>query len=364
MRTFILPSLPYVVIFPFMICTGQPSIWGELSEEVTLPCSFTPGDNVVIHWYVGSKNVHRYFNGADQLEKQDVGYKGRTSLFLSELSRGNASLKIINVQRSDEEKYSCYVGTKEGREQEESTVKLHVAVFKEQSIHYEAKNKEIHLSCYVNNSFPANATNIRWYQNGNLHKESMASRSSLNITNHTDIIQCVIEHTSLNTNWTGYWQMTEHNLTEGQSAEFECELCQTKNTSVSVTWSLRNNSQETEIASLDNATDKLKFSEKYKPRITLIDVNHFKINDLTEEDEGDYVCVITEAKGMHINVTSISINSAERSYLTIIVFVISGIIIIIIILTIFFIRRSQNRRYMSAAEDHAEDTQRTNDLLL
>ncbi|XP_073520708.1 HERV-H LTR-associating protein 2 isoform X2 [Phyllobates terribilis] len=104
------------------------AILGEQNREVILPCSFKPGEEVVIHWTTRDKiNVHSYYWTKDQLEKQDKSYSGRTSLFLKEISEGNASLQIRNLRKSDENTYKCYVGTK--ADHKEEIISLQVIVF-------------------------------------------------------------------------------------------------------------------------------------------------------------------------------------------------------------------------------------------
>lgn len=91
-----------------------------------LPCKFSTGDEVVIHWiHLNSKNqVHSYYYNKDQLELQSETFKGRTSLFNDQISRGNASLQLRGVKVQDEGKYQCYTSTISGNK--ELFIKLNV----------------------------------------------------------------------------------------------------------------------------------------------------------------------------------------------------------------------------------------------
>uniref|UniRef100_A0A8D0DI79 Immunoglobulin V-set domain-containing protein n=1 Tax=Sander lucioperca TaxID=283035 RepID=A0A8D0DI79_SANLU len=56
-----------------------------------LPCSFPPGDEV--------------------LGLQDQHFRGRTSLFKDQISRGTASIRLTGVEVQDEGRYKCYTST-------------------------------------------------------------------------------------------------------------------------------------------------------------------------------------------------------------------------------------------------------------
>ncbi|KAK6467680.1 V-set domain containing T-cell activation inhibitor 1-like [Huso huso] len=53
--------------------------------------------------------VHRYYNNREQLADQFPQYVSRTSLFDSELQRGNASLLLRRVREEDAGEYKCSV---------------------------------------------------------------------------------------------------------------------------------------------------------------------------------------------------------------------------------------------------------------
>uniref|UniRef100_A0A3Q2FIY8 Ig-like domain-containing protein n=1 Tax=Cyprinodon variegatus TaxID=28743 RepID=A0A3Q2FIY8_CYPVA len=53
--------------------------------------------------------VHVYRSRGDQPLDQDEKYKDRTSLFKDEMTKGNISLKLINVTKEDEGNYTCIV---------------------------------------------------------------------------------------------------------------------------------------------------------------------------------------------------------------------------------------------------------------
>ncbi|KAG7244885.1 hypothetical protein INR49_026223 [Caranx melampygus] len=85
--------------------------FGVFMGNCTLPCSFkssTP--DAVIHWYQLKPQYHRvhsYYSQEDQLTNQDQRFRGRTSLFKDQISRGNASLQLTGLEVLDQGRYKC-----------------------------------------------------------------------------------------------------------------------------------------------------------------------------------------------------------------------------------------------------------------
>uniref|UniRef100_A0A8C3B2F8 Ig-like domain-containing protein n=1 Tax=Cyclopterus lumpus TaxID=8103 RepID=A0A8C3B2F8_CYCLU len=95
-----------------------------LGGSCILPCSFPPGGEVVLYWIqVATGNtIHYFYNNQDQVELQDQHFRGRTSLFKDQISRGNASLRLTGVQIQDQGRYRCY--TRSPAAQRGSTLNL------------------------------------------------------------------------------------------------------------------------------------------------------------------------------------------------------------------------------------------------
>ncbi|XP_050924364.1 immunoglobulin superfamily member 10 isoform X4 [Lates calcarifer] len=96
-------------------------------ESCILPCSFQSGADPVIHWIqetAGNPYVHSYYSNQDQLGLQDQYFRGRTSLFKDQISRGNASLQLTGVEVQDEDIYKCHTSTNRGSE--DSLINLRV----------------------------------------------------------------------------------------------------------------------------------------------------------------------------------------------------------------------------------------------
>lgn len=76
----------------------------------------------------GNTRVHSYYHNKDQLSLQDQRYRGRTSLFTDQISRGHASLKLSRVEVQDHGRYKCYTSTITGNK--ESFIDLNVTGMK------------------------------------------------------------------------------------------------------------------------------------------------------------------------------------------------------------------------------------------
>ncbi|XP_038588769.1 myelin-oligodendrocyte glycoprotein-like isoform X2 [Micropterus salmoides] len=102
-----------------VISAGESNVIGSrepvkvvVGDDVILPCHLEPPFNVknqTVEWTFNNSIVHVYRNRKDKLVDQDQKFKGRTSLFPDEMTRGNISLKLTNVTEQDAGNYTCYV---------------------------------------------------------------------------------------------------------------------------------------------------------------------------------------------------------------------------------------------------------------
>ncbi|XP_029111918.1 butyrophilin subfamily 1 member A1-like [Scleropages formosus] len=99
-------------------------------EDVVLPCYLKPNISAVdlsVEWFrvqTGNPLVHLYRDHEDRYEKQIPSYRGRTSLFLEELKKGNTSLKLFGVRGSDDGPYKCFVQSQQW--QDDSWINLRI----------------------------------------------------------------------------------------------------------------------------------------------------------------------------------------------------------------------------------------------
>ncbi|KAM9826876.1 programmed cell death 1 ligand 1-like [Neosynchiropus ocellatus] len=102
------------------------TVYSRYMSDQVLPCRFQSGNDLLVHWYKERKDlaVYSYKRGQIQLAHQMDEFRGRTSLFHDQLSRGNTSLLLKGVQVSDRGRYTCY--TSNSRGWQESSVNLEV----------------------------------------------------------------------------------------------------------------------------------------------------------------------------------------------------------------------------------------------
>uniref|UniRef100_A0A3B3DCD8 Ig-like domain-containing protein n=1 Tax=Oryzias melastigma TaxID=30732 RepID=A0A3B3DCD8_ORYME len=107
-------------LWELTLSTDGADVSCQFGQSCMLLCSFPAGDDTVIQWFKQTPTqtrVHSYYENKNQLGQQDQRFKGRTSLFLEEISRGNASLKVTGVMVQDEGTYLCHTSTSsDGRE--------------------------------------------------------------------------------------------------------------------------------------------------------------------------------------------------------------------------------------------------------
>ncbi|XP_076581124.1 butyrophilin subfamily 3 member A2-like [Chaetodon auriga] len=83
-----------------------------VGDDAILPCHLEPPfdvHNLTVEWRCSETLVHIYRHEGDGADLQGENYKGRTSLFLEEMTRGNISLKLTNVSERDAGKYTCHI---------------------------------------------------------------------------------------------------------------------------------------------------------------------------------------------------------------------------------------------------------------
>ncbi|XP_073167578.1 butyrophilin subfamily 2 member A1-like isoform X2 [Lepidochelys kempii] len=101
-----------------------------VGEDIVLPCHLSPrmsAANMEVRWFRPEfvSFVHLYRDGKDQYEEQVPEYRGRTVLLKAGLTDGNVHLRLLNIRRSDEGQYHCFV--QDDTFYEEAVLELRIA---------------------------------------------------------------------------------------------------------------------------------------------------------------------------------------------------------------------------------------------
>ncbi|CDQ68664.1 unnamed protein product [Oncorhynchus mykiss] len=100
-----------------------------LGQHIVLDCSF-PVDKqwdptrCQIEWKLDKVVVHSFYYGQDHLNDQSSRYVNRTSLYHSDIQKGNASLRLERATLGDEGNYTCTVHTEMGPKRTSVSLKL------------------------------------------------------------------------------------------------------------------------------------------------------------------------------------------------------------------------------------------------
>ncbi|XP_069060889.1 HERV-H LTR-associating protein 2 isoform X1 [Pleurodeles waltl] len=298
-------------------------VLGQVSEDVLLPCSFSPGENIVIHWQRVTPStivVHSYYKGRDHPEKQDKQYLNRTHLFQSEFRNGNASLKLRNLKLDDEQQYICYVGTK--TDQKEAKISLNVTAFKHFALEYDGQRKMLTCSAFGVRPLP----NITWFVEGdsvvdiyeNLTEQDDGLNSlvsNINITKLTTLCICKVQHGNLTL--TGVWNKAEFQVhQENHDAVFKCTSSKEKNiTDFTVTWSIQRKDSSTFLAHFNNSFKNVTREKAYESRLSSginSTTSSILLEGLTLSDSGDYLCNISSPNYMQLTLIHLLVEIERR----------------------------------------------------
>ncbi|KAL6488042.1 hypothetical protein MHYP_G00046680 [Metynnis hypsauchen] len=162
-----LVSALYLVVrsAAFKVTAPAGHLVGIRDQPAVLGCEFTPDSHLdlstlVVTWQrkEDARVVHSFYYQQDQLDRQSADYHNRTLLFVKELVKGNASLRIEAVTPKDEGQYLCMVSNTRGTDK--ALVHLEYGAFYTEprlSISFSCSNMTV---CYEAEGFPK--PEVRW----------------------------------------------------------------------------------------------------------------------------------------------------------------------------------------------------------
>ncbi|KTF95008.1 hypothetical protein cypCar_00010643, partial [Cyprinus carpio] len=143
----------------FEITVPRDTVTGFYSEALILRCSF-PVDSswdlqsTVITWQRGLDVVHRFYYSQDQLDRQNQHFVNRTSLFIQEMARGNASLRLDKVTLQDAGVYTCSISTNTGSQKKSFGVKI-AAFYSEPRLQFSLLTDGVNLLVTSDGGYPS-----------------------------------------------------------------------------------------------------------------------------------------------------------------------------------------------------------------
>ncbi|KAF3703854.1 CD276 antigen 4Ig-B7-H3 B7 -like protein 3 [Channa argus] len=125
--------LVLLCLWMLTLSRGDTEVSCVYMQSCILPCSYQSSSEEVIRWFQLTEqnhSVHVYYQNQDQLGSQFPRFRGRTSLFKEQISRGNASLQLTGVQVPDEGRYKCYASSIRGKKETFINLKVDAPVSK------------------------------------------------------------------------------------------------------------------------------------------------------------------------------------------------------------------------------------------
>ncbi|NXX89947.1 ICOSL protein, partial [Centropus bengalensis] len=234
------------VSFYLTVIALEEIIVSKPGDNATLSCIHREPElrlkDLRVYWQIADDPedcsvVHALISGQDNESEQCIHFKNRTRLFWDRLEKGDFSLLLLNVSKSDEHTYKCVVmqRTEYTKLIHQAEVVLSLAASYSQPIlsgpirNNDSAGEEVTFSCKSGNGYPK--PNVYWI---NKTDNSHLDPSELNITLHADgtysvsstlkvtatsnvQIECSIENKILHENLSANY--TQQNQSNGSSTE-------------------------------------------------------------------------------------------------------------------------------------------------
>lgn len=93
-------------ILALLVSVQRIRVEGVIGQTVMLPCSITQKP-VEVNWQYKAQSVCDIIGGKADCDEQNPAFRGRVNISSSEIEKGNFSIMLSNVMKSDEETYTC-----------------------------------------------------------------------------------------------------------------------------------------------------------------------------------------------------------------------------------------------------------------
>ncbi|KAM6907986.1 uncharacterized protein PEZ65_016300 isoform 2-T2 [Lycodopsis pacificus] len=299
----------FVVVLTFLQsrARGDAEVSCVFMESCILPCSFKAGEGLVIQWYPvpGGTPVHSYYKEKDQFTHQS--FRGRTSLFKDQISRGNASLRLTVVKVQDQGRYMCYTGTDTGTEKTFIHLKVDAPVRE-----VDIQQVENRITCSSEGIFPE--PELTW---------STSSQSSVTLQNKPTVQQTeqqlysissslMVSGTDLDYSCTVSTPTNKRRATWSQptsingSATETTIPCRSSNTPLTgLIWRFNHSHIILNRTGTDSTV-----SEEWRQQVESVsESGSLTLKDLSSDQEGMYTCELSTAEETNITNTFLRIET-------------------------------------------------------
>ncbi|XP_060755696.1 HERV-H LTR-associating protein 2 [Neoarius graeffei] len=350
----------FVLFWLIPLTTGQDvTVTCVNSSDCMLPCTSPYRD--IIHWYKEGKenSVHTFYDRADHLEYQDKDFKGRTSLFIDQISQGNVSLLLRTRWIEDEGRYKCYTATSTENKEQFVFLKVKVPV---KSV--DIKTTSDGISCSTENVYPK--PKVSWYRDGkpedkfhsNQHNESNQHNK------HLFSVSSVLPQ-AVKENITYGCSISLGDETQSYTASLRKEnvvICPGKDATIHCTVDEENNGKSIITLTFGEFSINLNYSQMSQLHYTTeqwrgktLQLAHdgtITIHNLENEDAGIYTCVRVTAQSKQVVLTSVQISSANRHTLVVVVTIAVIIAITVVIAAAICWQKCRNRDPQEVQEEY------------
>ncbi|MEQ2292611.1 hypothetical protein AMECASPLE_024804 [Ameca splendens] len=319
-------------------------------ESCVLPCSLQSYGDDVIHWFyvtTGEIHVHSFYNNQDQLGHQDQNFRGRTSLFRDQISRGNASLLLRGVKVQDKGTYKCYTSTVHGNKQTLVNLKVDAPVSK-----VSISRVENRIICSSEGIYPQ--PNLTWStippSNSSLQnrttvqqtEEQLYSISSFLVVSDSgsDLIYSCTVRTQRNKKRAAF-----RKLSPSVSSSVATIPCSASNSSLhnfTLTW--RFNHSQVIVHQVETSST-FTASERWSKHVKDVSASgSLTLQDLSSNQEGVYTCELSDEEGTLITNILLKIENGGSSSVAVTISAVLTVIVLAALLIAALLMYKQRRQ--------------------
>uniref|UniRef100_A0A4W6G373 Ig-like domain-containing protein n=1 Tax=Lates calcarifer TaxID=8187 RepID=A0A4W6G373_LATCA len=249
----------------------------------------------------GHPPVHSFYYNKDQLGLQDQFFRGRTSLFKDQISRGNASLQLTGVEVQDQGRYRCHTSTMRGNK--DSLINLRVDAA---SYQIDIDFSGDVVTCAAEGIFPA--PTLTWSTDPPADAQLLQNKTKvIKVTTFGAKLTLVLRELIFL-----LLAVASVLASAGSSVKISCSLPRTVPQSFNVTWRFRRSHPIVSISVVDQRSQ-AKVWDQWKPRV----ITNFSasgglhLHSLKSEHQGAYTCEVNTPEEMYVTWTDVTVTEGK-----------------------------------------------------